>query len=116
MHNTFKDLFLKFCRLLTQNFLTEHEIGFYADRLAVTPIYLSRILKRFSGMTVKSHVNRLLLIEATNLLINTDTPITTISAKLHFANPTGFTKFFVKHKGISPREYREHNLVDNSDH
>ena len=51
------DLFLKFCRLLTQNFLTEHEIGFYADRLAVTPIYLSRIVKRVSGMTVKVRPN-----------------------------------------------------------
>lgn len=106
------DLFLKFSRLLTENFLTEHEIAFYADKLAVTPIYLSRIVKRVSGQTVKNHIDRLLLMEATYLLISTDTPISIISTKLNFANPAGFTKFFVKHKGISPRDYRETNHIE----
>lgn len=100
------DLFLKFMKLVTENFISHHDIAFYADKLAVTTIYLSRIVKRFSGQTVKNHVDRLLLMEASYLLTSTDEPISYIAEKLRFANPASFSKFFTKHKGISPREYR----------
>lgn len=100
------DLFLKFMKLITENFARHHDITFYADKLAVTSIYLSRIVKRFSGQTVKNHVDRLLIMEASYLLTTTDAPISIIAEKLNFANPASFSKFFTKHKGTSPREYR----------
>lgn len=100
------DLFLKFLRLLTENFQTHHDISFYADSLAVTTIYLSRIVKRFSRQTVKNHVDRMLVMEASYLLRTTDQPISTIAENLRFATPAGFCKFFKRHKGLSPKEYR----------
>lgn len=100
------DLFLKFMKLLTENFAVHHDISFYADALAVTSIYLSRIVKRFSGQTVRNHVDRLLLMEASYLLVSTDLPIALIAERLHFANPSSFSKFFTRNKGISPREHR----------
>lgn len=100
------DIFLKFMKLLTENFSVHHDISFYADALAVTSIYLSRIVKRFSGQTVKNHVDRLLAMEASYLLISTDLPVATIAERLKFANPASFSKFFTKNKGVSPREYR----------
>lgn len=100
------DLFLKFMRLLTENFTIHHDISFYADSLAVTPVYLSRIVKRFSGQTIRNHVDRLLMMEAAYLLIYTDYPVARISESLHFANPASFSKFFLRQKGMSPRDYR----------
>lgn len=100
------DLFLKFLKMLTEHFQNHHDIGFYADALSVTTVYLSRIVKRFSGQTVKDHVDRLLMMEASYLLVTTDLPIAAIGEKLYFANPASFCKFFTRHKGISPREYR----------
>lgn len=100
------DLFLKFMKLITENFARHHDITFYADKLAVTTIYLSRIVKRFSGQTVKNHVDRLLIMEASYLLTTTDDPISIIAERLNFATPASFSKFFTKQKGISPREYR----------
>lgn len=101
------DLFLKFMKLVTENFLQHHDISFYADTLAVTTIYLSRIVKRFSGQTVKNHVDRLLIMEASYLLRSTDEPIAIIAEHLNFANPATFCKFFTRNKGISPRQYRK---------
>ncbi len=101
------DMYLKFLKLLTAHFITQHEISFYASALTVTTIYLSRIVKQISGRTVKNHINRLLLMEATHLLLTTDIPIAIIAEQLNFANPASFCKFFTKHKGISPREYRK---------
>ncbi len=100
------DLFLKFLKLLTENYSRHHNIAFYADALAVTTIYLSRIVKRFSGQTVKTHVDRMLVMEASYLLTNTDQTVSQIAEALNFANPSSFCKFFTKQRGVSPREYR----------
>lgn len=106
------DLFLRFLRLLTENFIDHHDITFYADALAVTTIYLSRVVKRYSGMTVKNHVDRLLIMEAAYLLLSTDDPVSTVAGKLNFANPASFCKFFVRRKGITPKEYRMAGLLE----
>lgn len=100
------DLFLRFMKLLTEHFAAHHDISFYADALAVTSVYLSRIVKRFSGQTVKNHVDRLLLMEGSYLLVSTDLPVAMIAERLGFANPAGFSKFFMRNKGMSPRDYR----------
>lgn len=101
------DTYLKFLKMLNAHFATHHEIAFYASALSVTTIYLSRIVKQISGLTVKNHIDRLLLIEAAHLLLTTDTPIAVIAQQLNFANPASFCKFFTNHKGIPPREYRK---------
>lgn len=105
------DIFLRFLRLLTENFARHHDIAFYADALAVSTIYLSRIVKRCSGRTVRDHVDRLLLMEACYQLVSTDRPISAIAESLNFANPAGFTRFFTRQKGISPRRYRSTPLI-----
>lgn len=103
------EIFLDFLKLLPSNYIKHHDIRFYADRLSVTTIYLSRVVKKHSGQTVKDHIDRLLLSEATMLLKRTDKPISTIAENLNFATPQSFTKFFVRYKGISPRKYRDVN-------
>lgn len=100
------EIFIRFLKLVNENFIAEHELGFYADSLAVTSIYLSRVVKRLSNMTIKNHIDRLLAMEACYRLSATDTPIAEIAVELNFANPASFCKFFNRQKGMSPREYR----------
>lgn len=104
--NNPSELFLNFLKLLPANYLKHHELKFYADRLSVSTIYLSRIVKKYSNQTVKDHIDRLLLSEASVKLRRTKLPIANIAESLNFANPQSFCKFYVKHRGISPREYR----------
>lgn len=100
------EIFLKFMRLLSENYAHHHDIGFYADALAITTIYLSRIVKHFSGRTVKNHVDRMLVMEASYLLTNTDSPVAEIASKLRFADAASFCKFFSRNKGMAPKDYR----------
>lgn len=100
------DLFLRFLQLANENFIDRHDLEFYARSLSVSSIYLSRVVKRLSNQTIKNHLDRLLAMEACYRLTNTDTPVGRIAEELHFANPASFCKFFVRQKGISPREYR----------
>lgn len=100
------DIFLRFMKLINENFITHHDLKFYADNLSVSTIYLSRVIKRLSNLTVKNHIDRLLLMESCFRLSNSDIPVSTIAEDLNFANPSSFCKFFTRHKGVSPREYR----------
>lgn len=100
------DLFFRFLKLLTEHFKDHHNLSFYADRLSVTSIYLSRVVKKLSGQTVKNHIDRLLAMEGAYLLLNTDYSVTRIADELNFSNPVGFCKFFSRQKGMSPTEYR----------
>lgn len=104
------DLFLRFMKLLNENYITRHDLDFYADALSVTSIYLSRVVKRLSNQTIKNHIDRLLTLEACFRLTNSDTPVARIAVDLHFANPASFCKFFSRQKGMSPREYRNRYL------
>lgn len=100
-----EELFIEFVRLASKHFVQHRDIGFYADLLHITPIYLSRIVKQVTHRTVVDHLNRLLIIEATWRLRSTKQSISQIAYDLHFADVSGFSKFFARFMGQSPKSY-----------
>ena len=101
-----EELFLEFIRLLPNNFVEHRDIGFYAGKLCVTTIYLSRIVRQITGRTVLDYINQMLLMEALWQLQHTSKTIVQIAEALHFADHASFCRFFKRLKGISPKEYR----------
>ncbi len=101
-----EELFLEFIRLLPNNFVEHRDIGFYAGKLCVTNIYLSRIVRQITGRTVLDYINQMLLMEALWQLQHTTKTIVQIAEALHFADHASFCRFFKRLKGISPKEYR----------
>ena len=101
-----EELFLEFIRLLPNNFVEHRDIGFYAGKLCVTTIYLSRIVRQITGRTVLDYINQMLLMEALWQLQHTTKTIVQIAEALHFADHASFCRFFKRLKGISPKEYR----------
>lgn len=104
-------MLIEFLRLLQLHFREHHNITFYADKLNVTPIYLSRVIKKATGRTVMSFVNQILGIEASNLLAHTDKPVSDIARILNFADSASFCKFFVRQMQIPPRQYRKSKML-----
>lgn len=100
------ELFIGFMRLLNQHFIEHHDIGFYADRLHITNIHLSRIVRQVTGRTVVDYINQMLLMEASWLLQTTNLSIAAISERLHFSDQSSFGRFFTRMKGVSPKTYR----------
>ena len=98
--------FIAFMRLLNQHFIAHHDIGFYADRLHITTIHLSRIVRQVTGRTVVDYINQMLLMEASWLLQTTDLSIAAISERLYFSDQSSFGRFFTRIKGVSPKAYR----------
>lgn len=102
-----EELFIDFIRLLPDHFAQHHDIGFYASRLNISKVYLSRIVRQVTGRTVVGYINQMLLMEASFQLRTSQLSISQIADRLHFADTPSFSKFFSRMKGMSPREYRE---------
>ena len=82
-----------------------------ASRLRVHPHYLSDVLKKYTGKTALQHIRERTLLEAQSLLRNTELTVAEIGYKLLFEDPSNFTKFFKSLAGITPRAYREQEMV-----
>lgn len=102
-----EELFVGFIRLLPHHFAEHHDIAFYASQLNISVVYLSRIVRLVTGRTVVDYINQHLLIEAAYLLRTSSLSITQIAERLHFADTPSFSKFFLRKKGITPKDYRK---------
>lgn len=95
-----------FFALLHRHYSTERTLAFYADRLCITTKYLSKVIRRTTGHTVYFWIEEFVTKEARRLLRSTDDTVTEIAERLYFPNSSFFAKFFRRHTGLSPVEYR----------
>jgi AraC-like DNA-binding protein len=102
-----EELVHKFLADLQDHYRTERNISFYADRLHVTPKYLSKVIKDHNGLSAKEWIESYVMMEAKALLKSTDRTIQQISDELNFPTQSFFGKFFKRSAGISPLEYRK---------
>ena len=97
----------RFLQLLSDEGRVKRPIEFYADRLCITPNYLSRLVRRESDMTVLQWIDRALVREAKVLLHHTQMSVSEIAEKLGFATPSFFIRFFRQQTGQTPLQYRK---------
>lgn len=102
-----RDIFERFIRLVNLYCRTEHQIAFYAEKLFLSPRYVSQVVKQVSGLSAKDWIDRALITEAKVMLKHTTMRAVQISYELNFPNPSFFSKFFKQHTGITPEEYRK---------
>jgi AraC family transcriptional activator of pobA len=93
--------------LLEEHFRKERLLGFYAEKLAMTPDRLNDIVKRATGVTVGHLIRQRVLTEAKRQLVFTSLAINEISYDLTFADPSHFARFFRKQTGTTPQAFRE---------
>lgn len=101
--------FVRFIDLLQRNFLQHREISFYSDQLAVTPKYLSKLIKDITGSSAAKWIDEFVVAEASILLKFSDKTIQQIADYLNFPSHSFFSKYFKLHTGLSPSEWRGNN-------
>ena len=101
-----ENIFKIFMYLAAQNYRTERQVKFYADKLNITTAYLSRTVREISGNTVYGYLSSFLYNEACRLLKTTSKTIGEIADELSFNDQSAFTNFFKQKAGISPLAYR----------
>lgn len=95
-----------FIQYVERDFRTERSVGYYAEKLCVSPKHLSAMVKEASGRTAGDWIDSYVIMEAKIMLRNTGMTVQEISAKLNFANQSFFGKYFKHLVGMSPKDYR----------
>ena len=95
-----------FINCVHKNYKQYRDTGFYADKLSLTPKYLSKIIKDNTGKSATDWINNYVILEAKALLQSTDMTIQQISNELNFPSQSFFGKYFKRHVGVSPKEYK----------
>lgn len=96
----------EFLALVKEHFREERQLKFYADKMCITPRYLSRVVKECTQFSAADWIERFVVLEARALLKSTNMTVQQISDELNFPSQTFFGKYFKRRVGLSPKEYR----------
>ena len=86
---------------------TERDVSYYAERLNVSPKYLSATIKRVTGHSVTSYIDRHTVPILKDYLGDERLSLTQIADRMNFASLSYFSRYCTKHLGQSPSEYRQ---------
>lgn len=97
----------KFVELLMSDIEEHHDVGYYADRLCVTPHYLSKVLKSVLGRSAGDIIDEILIERAITVLREPDSTAQQVADRLRFSDQSSFGKFFKRHVGVSPMKFKK---------
>lgn len=100
------DQFLKHLKMHARK---ERDVQFYADKLCVTPDYLTRVIKQASDLTAREVIEEAVVMEARDLLMDHNLSIGRIAEILNFSDQSFFGKYFKKKMKVSPNAFRNQN-------
>ncbi len=103
-------LVMNFTALVQQQFKSERNVQQYARQLFITAKYLTETVKEIAGKNAGEIIDDYVVLEARLLLDDTSLSIAQVAETLHFSNQSFFGKFFKRHTGLSPKEYRNMSL------
>ena len=85
---------------------TERDVSYYAKRLHVSSKYLSATVKRVTGYSVSSYIDRHTIPILKDYLEDERLSLTQIAERMNFTTLSYFSRYCKKHLGMSPSEYR----------
>ncbi|NLU92000.1 helix-turn-helix domain-containing protein [Chitinophaga sp. Ak27] len=99
-------LLKQFLQLVSDNYIEKRTVNEYAEMLSITPKYLSEYIKNTTGNNALLLIHQRIIAEAKSLVLYTNLDISEICYQLNFSDPANFNKFFKKHVGATPLEFR----------
>lgn len=99
-------IYSAFLEAVGKYYKTERKVGFYADKLCITPKYMSQVVKDISGRTASEIIEDYVITEIKALLLSTNMTIQQISDYLNFPSQSVFGKYFKRVTGTSPKGYK----------
>lgn len=100
-------LSVRFQEAVMKHYRESSDVDFYASMFGLSPKYFSFLLRTEMGITPRKWIMRYIALQAKSLLLKRgDLNIQQIALLLGFSEQGSFTRFFKKHVGITPKEYR----------
>ena len=82
-------------------------VQYIAEKLNISPSYLSGLLKALTGQSTQQHIHDKLLEKAKEKLSTTNLSISEIAYELGFEHAQSFSKLFKLKNNLSPLEFRQ---------
>lgn len=98
--------FRQFNDALERHYFRYHNVTDYSRLLRCSTKKLNNLTRAETGMSAKELIDSRVLLEAKRLLCHTTKPISEIAVMLGFEEQTNLAKFFRRHTGNSPTEFR----------
>lgn len=99
----------KFLRLVRDYHRAQRSISFYAEKMYISPKYLSLIIKEATGKSAGDWIDQYVIQEAKNLLRYSGKNVQQIAYELNFSNQSSFGKYFKNLTGMSPTAFQNSN-------
>ncbi len=106
-NNRQHEIYMQFIREVQRSYQKERSVAYYADRLCITPKYLSQTVQKASGRLAGEWISEYVILEAKALIKSHCYTIQQISEMLHFPNPSFFGRYFKKKVGCTPKAYQK---------
>jgi len=100
----------RFRHLIESQYLKHWPVKRYARHLALSETSLNRLCRRLAGSTAFDMIQRRLALEARRRLVYAGNSVSGIAAELGFKDPAYFSRFFRRHSGVSPNEFRRRHV------
>ena len=98
--------FQKFRRAVDAKFTRTRNVQDYAEAVGCSAKSLRRACMIACDLAPKAVIEQRLILEAKRLLAHTSLTVEAIAAKVGFSEPTNFVKFFRRHGGMRPLDFR----------
>lgn len=85
-------------------------LHFIADKVHLSPTYLSDLLKKETGRSAKDHINDFIVDKAKTLLLSTEDTVSEVAYTLGFNYPHYFSRLFKTKTGLTPHKFREERM------
>ncbi|HLT87657.1 MAG TPA: AraC family transcriptional regulator [Sphingobacterium sp.] len=98
---------VKFLDLIDEHYKEGYSIAEYARLLHISSRSLSDLTQQQLNKTPSQMIQERIILEAQRLLLYSELNINQVGYRLGFDDPSYFVKYFKKHTGIPPSEFRK---------
>lgn len=102
-----RELFNRFMMLMERDYKTSRDVGYYAEKMNISPKYLTNIVKIVTAHTPKTIIDQYTILQLKMQLKRTDLSIKELAWAYHFTDVSFFCRYFKKHTGLTPQQIRE---------
>ncbi len=107
-HDKARDaLYTRWVVLMEAHYREHWPVARYAERLGLSTERLNRLVRAETGLNAQALLHARLFREACRRLVHVAAPVSRIGFDLGFDDPAYFCRFFKRHAGCGPREYRQ---------
>lgn len=107
-----KQLYIKYLKMVENDYKHRKLPSQYAAKLHITPNHLNYICQTYGRNSAGDIIRKRILLEAKRLLVNFDKAIYEIAFELNFSDSSYFVKFFKKYTSLTPDQFRKEHYYE----